>query len=365
MHSKILILDFGSQVTQLIARRVRDAGVFSEVFPYDVSDEFVRNYGAAGVILSGSPSSASWKAIRRACRRPCSSWACRCWASATACRPWRQQLGGKVENGLVREFGYAEVRAHGHTALLNDINDFVTAEGHGMLKVWMSHGDKVTGNAAGLQADGVNRRTARSPRMADEDAQFLRACSSIRKSRTRCRARPCWAASCTKSAAASPTGTCRITSPKRSTRSASRSATTKSFSACPAASIRSVAAALIHRAIGDQLTCVFVDHGLLRLDEGKMVMDMFAKNLGVKVIHVDADRPVHGPSGRRDRSGSQAQDHRPRIRRSVPGRSGQAEQREMAGAGHDLSGRDRKRGQGQERARPSRATTTWAACRRR
>jgi hypothetical protein len=95
--------------------------------------------------------------IRRVHRRGCSNLACRCWASAMACRRWPSQLGGKVENGKVREFGYAEVRARGHTALLKGISDFVTSEGHGMLKVWMSHGDKVNRDAAWLQADGVDR----------------------------------------------------------------------------------------------------------------------------------------------------------------------------------------------------------------
>jgi GMP synthase (glutamine-hydrolysing) len=110
----------------------------------------------------------------------------------------------------------------------------------------------------------------------------------------------------------------------------------------------SVAAALIHRAIGDQLTCVFVDHGLLRLDEGKMVMDMFAKNLGVKVIRIDAEDQFMGHLAGVADPEAEAQDHRPRVRRGVPGRSGQAGQRQVAGAGHHLPGRDRIGRQGQE-----------------
>jgi hypothetical protein len=127
----------------------------------------------------------------------------------------------------------------------------------------------------------------------------------------------------------------------------------------------SVAAALIHRAIGDQLTCVFVDHGLLRKDEGKMVMDMFSKNLGVKVLRIDAEDQFMGHLAGVNDPEAEAQDHRPRIRRSVPGRGRQADRRALAGAGHDLSGRDRIGRQGQEGARPSRATTMWAACRKR
>ncbi|MEO8408188.1 MAG: glutamine-hydrolyzing GMP synthase, partial [Oxalobacteraceae bacterium] len=170
MHSKILILDFGSQVTQLIARRVRDSGVFSEVFPYDVSDEFVRNYGAAGVILSGGPNSVVEGDTPRA-PQAVFELGVPVLAICYGMQTMAAQLGGQVENGLVREFGYAEVRARGHTALLNEINDFVTAEGHGMLKVWMSHGDKVNQMPPGfkLMASTDNCPIAA---MADEERHF-------------------------------------------------------------------------------------------------------------------------------------------------------------------------------------------------
>ena len=142
MHSKILILDFGSQVTQLIARRVRESGVFSEVHPYDISDDFIRASGAAGIILSGGPSSVTEGDTPRA-PQAVFDLGVPVLGICYGMQTMAAQLGGKVENGKVREFGYAEVRARGHTALLKDINDFVTPEGHGMLKVWMSHGDKV------------------------------------------------------------------------------------------------------------------------------------------------------------------------------------------------------------------------------
>src|SRR5450830_2124176 len=134
MHSKILIIDFGSQVTQLIARRVRDAGVFSEVFPYDVSDEFIRNYGAAGVILSGGPNSVTDGDTPRA-PQAVFELGVPVFGICYGMQTMAEQLGGKVEMGKVREFGYAEVRARGHTALLKDISDFTTAEGHGLLDV--------------------------------------------------------------------------------------------------------------------------------------------------------------------------------------------------------------------------------------
>ena len=143
MHDKILILDFGSQVTQLIARRVREAQVYCEIHPNDVSDAFVREFAPKGVILSGSHAS-TYEAHEL--RAPQAVWDLGvpvlgiCYGMFTMA----VQQGGEVEPSEHREFGYAEVRAHGHTKLLAGIEDFATPEGHGMLEVWMSHGDKVT-----------------------------------------------------------------------------------------------------------------------------------------------------------------------------------------------------------------------------
>ena len=291
MHSKILILDFGSQVTQLIARRVRDAGVFSEVHPYDVSDEFIRNYGAAGIILSGGPSSVTEGDTPRA---PMAVFDAGvpvlgiCYGMQTMA----EQLGGKVENGLVREFGYAEVRARGHTALFREINDFVTTEGHGMLKVWMSHGDKVNEMPPGfkLMASTDNCPIAA---MADEDRRFYAVQFHPEVTHTLqgeailgrfvheiCGCKSDW------------NMPDYIAEAVESIRA--QVGSDEVILGLSGGVDSSVAAALIHRAIGDQLTCVFVDHGLLRLDEGKMVMEMFANNLGVKVIHVDATAQFMG-----------------------------------------------------------------------
>ena len=285
MHSKILILDFGSQVTQLIARRVREAGVFSEVHPYDVSDEFIRASGAAGIILSGGPSSVTDGDTPRA---PQSVFEMGipvlgiCYGMQTMAA----QLGGKVENGKVREFGYAEVRARGHTALLKDINDFVTDEGHGMLKVWMSHGDKVIDMPPGFK---LMASTDSCPvaGMADEARKLYAVQFHPEVTHTMqdtaildrfvheiCGCKGDW------------NMPDYVTEAVESIRK--QVGSDQVILGLSGGVDSSVAAALIHRAIGDQLTCVFVDHGLLRLDEGKMVMDMFGKNLGVKVIHVDA-----------------------------------------------------------------------------
>jgi GMP synthase (glutamine-hydrolysing) len=291
MHSKILILDFGSQVTQLIARRVRDSGVFSEVFPYDVSDDFVRGYGAAGIILSGGPSSVTEGDTPRV---PAAVFelGVPVLGICYGMQAMAQQLGGKVENGTVREFGYAELRARGHTALLNGIVDFVTPEGHGMLKVWMSHGDKVLEMPPGfkLMASTDNCPVAG---MADEDRRLYAVQFHPEVTHTLqgkailsrfvheiCGCKSDWNM---------PDYIAEAVEKIRA-----QVGTEEVILGLSGGVDSSVAAALIHRAIGDQLTSVFVDHGLLRLNEGQMVMDMFAGRLHAKVVHVDASEQFLG-----------------------------------------------------------------------
>ena len=288
-HQKILILDFGSQVTQLIARRVREAHVYCEVHPCDVSDDWIRQFAAdgqlKGVILSGSHASVYEESTDRA---PDSVFQLGvpvlgiCYGMQTMA----QQLGGKVESGHQREFGYAEVRAHGHTALLKDLADFTTAEGHGMLKVWMSHGDKVTGMPPGFK---LMASTPSCPiaGMADESRHFYAVQFHPEVTHTLqgkallerfvlgiCQARPDWVMRDHVAEA--------VEAIRRQV------GDEEVILGLSGGVDSSVAAALIHRAIGDQLTCVFVDHGLLRLNEGDMVMDMFAGKLHAKVIRVDA-----------------------------------------------------------------------------
>jgi GMP synthase (glutamine-hydrolysing) len=288
-HQKILILDFGSQVTQLIARRVREAKVFCEIHPYDVADEFIRNYGAQGIILSGGPNSVTEGDTPRAPKLvfelgiPVLGI---CYGMQTMA----QQLGGQVMTaeaaGKAREFGYSEVRAHGHTALLNDIADFTTAEGHGMLKVWMSHGDSVMELPPGFKTM-ASTPSCPIAAMADEArkfyaVQFHPEVTHTLQGRAILERFVHGICGC---------GTDWIMGDYIAEAVASIRAQVGSDDVILGLSggvDSSVAAALIHRAIGDQLTCVFVDHGLLRLNEGDMVMDMFARNLGVKVIRVDA-----------------------------------------------------------------------------
>ena len=287
-HQKILILDFGSQVTQLIARRVREAHVFCEVHPCDVTSDWVREYAKdgnlKGIILSGSHASV-YEVDDRA---PDAVFELGlpvlgiCYGMQTMAT----QLGGKVEAGTTREFGYAEVRAHGHTSLLKDIEDFNTPEGHGMLKVWMSHGDKVTQLPEGFK---VMASTPACPiaGMADEARKFYAVQFHPEVTHTVqgqallnrfvldiCGTRPDWIMGDYIEEAVAAIR--------------KQVGDEEVILGLSGGVDSSVAAALIHRAIGDKLTCVFVDHGLLRLNEGDMVMDMFVGKLHAHVIRVDA-----------------------------------------------------------------------------
>src|ERR687896_2282424 len=170
MHEKILILDFGAQYTQLIARRVREAKVYCEIHPHDVSEDFVRGFGEKGVILSGSHMSAYEESTGKA-PQAVFQLGVPVLGICYGMQTMAQQLGGRVEGGRVREFGYAEVRARGHTKLLDAIEDYRTPEGHGMLKVWMSHGDKVVEMPPGFKLM-ASTQACPIAGMADEERRF-------------------------------------------------------------------------------------------------------------------------------------------------------------------------------------------------
>jgi len=288
-HQKILILDFGSQVTQLIARRVREAHVYCEVHPCDVSDDWVRAYAAdgqlKGVILSGSHASVYEESTDSA---PAAVFTLGvpvlgiCYGMQTMA----QQLGGKVESGHTREFGYAEVRAHGHTPLLKDIADFHTPEGHGMLKVWMSHGDKVTEMPPGFK---LMASTPSCPiaGMADVDRHFYAVQFHPEVTHT-VQGRALLERFVLEICAAQPDWVMRDHIEEAVDAIRQQVGDEEVILGLSGGVDSSVAAALIHRAIGDQLTCVFVDHGLLRLHEGDHVMEMFEGKLHARVIRVDA-----------------------------------------------------------------------------
>ncbi|AYY59256.1 glutamine-hydrolyzing GMP synthase [Burkholderia multivorans] len=291
MHDKILILDFGSQVTQLIARRVREAHVYCEIHPNDVSDEFVREFAPKAVILSGSHASTYEDHQLRA---PQAVWDLGvpvlgiCYGMQTMA----VQLGGKVEWSDHREFGYAEVRAHGHTRLLDGIEDFTTAEGHGMLKVWMSHGDKVAELPPGFK---LMASTPSCPiaGMADEARGYYAVQFHPEVTHT-LKGRQMLERFVLQIAGAKPDWIMRDHIEEAVAKIREQVGDEEVILGLSGGVDSSVAAALIHRAIGDQLTCVFVDHGLLRLNEGKMVLDMFEGRLHAKVVHIDASEQFLG-----------------------------------------------------------------------
>ena len=285
MHDKVLILDFGAQYTQLIARRVREAKVYCEIHPCDVSDAFVRKFGAKGVILSGSYM-AAYEEFTGQAPQTVFGLGVPVLGICYGMQTMAQQLGGKVEAGKVREFGYAEVRARGHTRLLEGIEDLRNAEGHGLLKVWMSHGDKVVELPQGFR---LMASTEACPiaGMADETRRFYGVQFHPEVTHT-------------------PQGTRMLERFVLDICGCAGDWNMPDYVSEAVAAIRaqvgeeevilglsggvdsSVAAALIHKAIGEQLTCVFVDHGLLRLNEAAQVMETFGRHMHLKVIHIDA-----------------------------------------------------------------------------
>jgi GMP synthase (glutamine-hydrolysing) len=289
MHQKILILDFGSQVTQLIARRIREAHVFCEVHPCDVSDDWIRAYARdgqlKGIILSGSHASVYEDSTDKA-PQAVFELGVPVLGICYGMQTMAHQLGGIVQSGHTREFGPADVRAHGHTQLLEGIQDYATPMGHGMLQVWMSHGDKVTELPHGFK---LMASTDSCPiaGMADEERRFYGVQFHPEVTHTKrgaailerfvldiCGTRADWIMGDYISEAVA--------------KIRAQVGTEEVILGLSGGVDSSVAAALIHRAIGDQLTCVFVDHGLLRLNEGDLVMEMFVGKLHTHVIRVDA-----------------------------------------------------------------------------
>ncbi|MEY3220356.1 MAG: hypothetical protein RIT27_1713 [Pseudomonadota bacterium] len=283
---RILILDFGSQYTQLIARRVRESGVYCEIHSFDINSETLQAFNPQGIILSGSPDSVN--------------------ESYDVCAPqlvfemnvpvlgicygmqtMAKQLGGKVGSSEKREFGYAKVRARGHSKLLQGIEDHISPEGFGLLDVWMSHGDRVEMLPAGFK---VIAETENAPisGMADELRNFYgvqfhpEVTHTVQGQRILnrfvhdiCGCESLW----------TPENIIED-SIKQIREQVGEDEVILGLSGGVDSA---VTAALLHQAIGKQLTCVFVDNGLLRLNEAKQVMATFAEHLGVKVIHVDAE----------------------------------------------------------------------------
>lgn len=286
IHSqKILILDFGSQYTQLIARRVREVGVFSEIRAWDMTEAEIREFNPNGIILSGGPESVAAEDSPRA---PAVIFEMGlpilgiCYGMQTMA----EQFGGRVSPSATSEFGYAQIRLLGNGGLLHDIRDHIDDQGHSLLDVWMSHGDKVVelpegfdliaetdscpiaGMAHrekpwyGIQFHPEVTHTLQGVRIFEHFVLEICSCEVL------------WTPANIVEDAIK--------------RVQDKVGSDKVLLGLSGGVDSSVVAALLHRAIGDQLTCVFVDNGLLRLHEGDQVMDMFARNMGVKVIRSDA-----------------------------------------------------------------------------
>lgn len=282
---RILILDFGSQYTQLIARRVREAGVYCELHPWDLGPESIRAFAPKGIILSGSPESVHAAETPRA-NPLVFDLGVPVLGICYGLQTLTAQLGGTVAPATHREYGYAQVRARGHSRLLRNIEDHTSPEGYGLLDVWMSHGDRVESLPPGFT---VIAETANAPLagIANEGRGFYGLQFHPEVTHTRQGARIlgrfvheiC--------------GCGRLWTPgsiieDSIARVRDQVGADQVLLGLSGGVDSSVVAALLHRAVGDQLTCVFVDNGLLRLGEGDQVMATFARHMGLRVVRVDA-----------------------------------------------------------------------------
>lgn len=283
---RILILDFGSQYTQLIARRIREAGVYCEIKPHDLDPQLLTNSGAKGIVLSGGPESVTAGSGYAA---PAAVFELGvpilgiCYGMQTMA----SQLGGQVERSSLREFGYAQIRARGHSRLLRDIEDERNEHGHGLLDVWMSHGDHVTELPPGFKLIASTDSAAISG-IADEARNFYGLQFHPEVTHTKqgaaivgrfvhdiCGCDGLWTAS--------------NISTDLSNKVREKVGQDSVLLGLSGGVDSSVVAALLHKAIGSQLVCVFVDNGLLRENEADDVMATFKRHMGVNVIRVDAE----------------------------------------------------------------------------
>ncbi len=293
---RILILDFGSQYTQLIARRVREIGVFSEIRPWDISEQDIKQFNPNGIILSGGPESVTEGATAPSAPDCVFTMGLPVLGICYGMQTMASQLGGKVESSDVREFGYAQIKVENTCDLLADAKDKTNDQGDALLDVWMSHGDKVTAIPEGFQ---VMASTPSCPIAGMFDAaknfyaiQFHPEVTHTLQGeaifqhfvKNICQCDGLWTA-----AAIIEDQIARVRQ---------QVGDSHVLLGLSGGVDSSVVAALLHKAIGKQLTCVFVDNGLLRKNEGDMVMEMFAENMGVKVIRANAqDQFLDGLKG--------------------------------------------------------------------
>ena len=286
-HHKILILDFGSQYTQLIARRVREIGVYCELFPYDVSSHFIENFNPSGIILSGGPDSVN---DEKSARAPDIVFDLKvpilgiCYGMQTMA----VQLGGDARSAKKAEFGFAKIRARNHSKLLSGINDEINSDGHGLLDVWMSHGIEVTKLPPGFDLIASTENCPIAG-FANNDKNYYGLQFHPEVTHTKqginilerfitdiCNCDKKW--------------TTENIIENLIEKIKDQVGQQKVLLGLSGGVDSSVVAMLLHQAIGNQLTCVFVDNGLLRLNEGDEVMSTFSQNLGVKVIRADAQK---------------------------------------------------------------------------
>ncbi|WP_444911275.1 glutamine-hydrolyzing GMP synthase [Microbulbifer sp. PAAF003] len=289
--SRILILDFGSQYTQLIARRVRELGVFSEIRAFDMTEEEIREYQPKGIILAGGPESVPEEGSPRA-PEAVYNLGVPVLGICYGMQTMAHQLGGTVQGSDIREFGYAQVKVEGQSNLLSDIKDHIADDGSSLLDVWMSHGDKVVAmpegfellastdscpiagmyhaekNFFGVQFHPEVTHTLQGMRIYEHFVIDICGCEKL------------W----------TPANIIEDSIAKVRDQVGEG----KVLLGLSGGVDSSVVAALLHKAIGDQLTCVFVDNGLLRKNEGDQVMQMFADNMGVRVIRSDAEEDFLG-----------------------------------------------------------------------
>lgn len=283
---KILILDFGSQYTQLIARRIREIGVYCEIHSYRCEDTVLRDLSPRGIILSGGPETVTESNAPRA-PNAVFDFGVPVLGICYGMQTMAQQLGGKVEAAEHREFGYAQIRARGHSRLLREIEDHTTSEGFGLLDVWMSHGDRVVQMPDGFKLI-ASTDTAPIAGMADEARGFYGLQFHPEVTHTRqgkrllerfvreiCGCEALWVP---RNIIADSISSIR-----------EKAGEDHVILGLSGGVDSSVVAALLHKAIGSKLRCVFVDTGLLRLGEGDQVMATFAEHMGVEVIRVDAE----------------------------------------------------------------------------
>lgn len=283
---RILILDFGSQYTQLIARRVREIGVYCEIRAFDMSEEEIRAFAPKGIILAGGPESVTELGSPRA-PQVVFDLGLPILGVCYGMQTMAEQLGGAVSGSHVREFGYAQIKVEHTNELFKNVQDHVAPDGKGLLDVWMSHGDKVTRMPEGFVCI-ASTPSCPIAAMADPNrhlygVQFHPEVTHTLQGKRifehflfdLCHCEPLWTAANIVDDAI--------------TRVRELVGHDKVLLGLSGGVDSSVVAALLHRAIGEQLTCVFVDNGLLRKNEGDQVMAMFAKNMGVKVIRADAE----------------------------------------------------------------------------